>query len=188
MIKFINILEEILNFKNIIKQNKYNELKIKNSTIFFDNGVDIKISQNEDIVDVYQNKMNSRLYIIGGVLENLTINYYGKKITEDSTKNLKNFPINISGLTGCLSLVNLEVRNISINASNSSCRRFFKLINVKGRLKDINIKNSLSDGLDIDFSELSIENINVSSSKNDCVDFSAGIYELKYLNLSRMWR
>ena len=146
--------------------------------------MDIKISQNEDIVDVYQNKIDSRLYIIGGVLENLTINYYGKKITEDSTKNLKNFPINISGLTGCLSLVNLEVRNISINASNSSCEDSLNLINVKGRLKDINIKNSLSDGLDIDFSELSIENINVSSSKNDCVDFSAGIYELKYLNLS----
>ncbi len=182
--KVYQYLGRNLNFKNIIKQNKYNELKIKNSTIFFDNGVDIKISQNEDIVDVYQNKIDSRLYIIGGVLENLTINYYGKKITEDSTKNLKNFPINISGLTGCLSLVNLEVRNISINASNSSCEDSLNLINVKGRLKDINIKNSLSDGLDIDFSELSIENINVSSSKNDCVDFSAGIYELKYLNLS----
>ena len=82
-----------------------------------------------------------------------------------------------------MSLVNLEVKNLSINANNSNCEDAVNLINVRGTLKDINIKNSLSDGLDIDFSNLSIESITVSSSGNDCVDFSAGIYKLKDLKL-----
>ncbi|MFL2888249.1 MAG: hypothetical protein ACJZ3C_04640 [Pelagibacteraceae bacterium] len=181
--KVYQYLGRNLNFKGIINQNIYNELKIKNSKIFFDSGIDIEINSNENIVDIYQNKSDSRLYITGGILENLTINYYGKKVNKDNKKNLKNFPINISGLTGCLSLVNLEVKNLSINANNSNCEDAVNLINVRGTLKDINIKNSLSDGLDIDFSNLSIESITVSSSGNDCVDFSAGIYKLKDLKL-----
>ena len=32
------------------------------------------------------------------------------------------------------------------------------------------------DGLDIDFSEITIKNLNVTNSDNDCADFSSGFY------------
>ena len=50
-------------------------------------------------------------------------------------------------------------------------------------MKDINIKDSFSDGLDVDFSEVEIDRINIFSSRNDCADFSAGKYKLNELNL-----
>ena len=47
------------------------------------------------------------------------------------------------------------------------------------------INNSVSDGLDIDFSNLLINNISVFSAYNDCVDFSSGNYNLGTLNLQK---
>ena len=88
-----------------------------------------------------------------------------------------------NGLTGCLTLINMKVKNISIEADGSSCEDTVNFINVKGSVNEINIKNSFSDGLDIDYSELQIKKILVQKSKNDCVDLSSGKYELKSLNL-----
>ena len=48
----------------------------------------------------------------------------------------------------------------------------------KRTIKSVKIKNSLSDGLDLDFSNVKISNLNISNSKNDCVDMSYGNYEI----------
>ena len=42
----------------------------------------------------------------------------------------------------------------------------------------------MNDGLDIDFSDVQIDKINIFSSGNDCVDFSSGNYKLNKLNLA----
>ena len=99
--------------------------------------------------------------------------------------NLKNFPVDINGLTGCLSIINLKVKNISINAADSTCEDTVNFIYVAGSINEVNIKNSYSDGLDIDFSNLKIDNIKIELSKNDCVDFSAGDYKINTLNLKK---
>ena len=52
-------------------------------------------------------------------------------------------------------------------------------------MSTINISNALEDALDIDFSELSIEEIKISNSGNDCVDLSAGNYFIKKIIVSR---
>jgi hypothetical protein len=175
-----------LNFENIIKDRKYNKLKFKKSTIFYDEGIEIKKTSNENTLDIYQNTPGSRLYIINGEIENLKINFNGYKIKEkglDLKVLPKNYPIDISGLTGCLSLINLEVKNVSINANESSCEDAVNFINVNGSFNEINIKSSFSDGLDVDFSNLEIDSIRVDTSLNDCVDFSAGNYKLNTLDL-----
>jgi DNA-binding protein len=177
-----------LNFENIIKHRNYNKLKFKKSTIFYDNGIEIKKTSNENTLDIYQNAPGSRLYIINGEIENLKINFNGYKITEKE-KELdlkvfpKNYPIDINGLTGCLSLINLKVKNVSIKANGSSCEDTVNFINVNGSFSEIDIKNSFSDGLDVDFSDLEIDSIKIDSSGNDCVDFSAGSYKLNILDL-----
>ena len=48
----------------------------------------------------------------------------------------------------------------------------------------MDIRNALFDGLDADFSNINIENINVNGSGNDCSDFSYGNYNIIYANLS----
>ena len=76
-----------------------------------------------------------------------------------------------------------EKKNVKINSNNSSCEDTVNLINVQGSFKEINKKDSFSDGLDVDFSKVEIDKIDIFSSKNDCVDFSAGNYKLNKLNL-----
>ncbi len=177
-----------LNFENITKHKKYNKLKVNKSTIYYDNGIEIKNRPDENTIDVYQSIPGSRAYIINGEIENLKINFNGYEIKENNSElkaSPRNYPIDIVGLTGCLSLVNLKVKNVSIKANGSSCEDSVNLINVNGSLNEIDIKNSFSDGLDVDFSDLEIDNIKVVSSGNDCVDFSAGTYKLKNLDLSK---
>jgi hypothetical protein len=77
----------------------------------------------------------------------------------------------------------MRVKNISIESDGSSCEDAVNFINVKGSVNEINIKNSFSDGLDVDYSELEIKSIKIQKSKNDCVDFSSGKYKLGNLNL-----
>ena len=175
-----------LNFENIITHKNYKKLNFKKTTIVYDEFIEIRQSSNGNQIDIYQNAPGSRVYLINGEIENLKINFHGYKI-KDSELDLKvyprNYPIDINGLTGCLSLINLKAKNISINANESSCEDAVNLINVNGSLNEINIKNSFSDGLDVDFSNLEINSIKIDLSKNDCVDFSAGNYKINMLNL-----
>ena len=177
-------LGKSLDFKNITEQENINKLKFAGTTIFYDDGIKINNKIDQNLLDIYQNDPNSRIYIINGEIKDLKINFNGFKMTEEKKElDLKNFPISVNGLTGCLSLINLKVENVLINANDSSCEDTINFINVKGSVNEINIKNSFSDGLDVDYSELEIRSIRVEKSKNDCVDFSSGKYELNNLNL-----
>ena len=86
------------------------------------------------------------------MLKDIIINFYGY---EDEVKTIPpNYPIDHRGLTGCLSLIHLNVKNITIKSNNSSCEDAVNLINVKGSLNEINIIDSYKDALDIDFSKV----------------------------------
>ena len=171
-----------LNFENIIKHGNFNKLNFQNSKIFYEDGIEIKHNINSNILNIYQRFPGSRLYIINGELENINIKFNSYNL-EENIFTPKNYPMDLNGLTGCLTLINMKVKNISIEADGSSCEDTVNFINVKGSVNEINIKNSFSDGLDIDYSELQIKKISVQKSKNDCVDLSSGKYELKSLNL-----
>ena len=94
-----------------------------------------------------------------------------------------NYPIDAKGLTGCLSLINLNLNNINISATNSNCEDSVNLINSSGTVNKIFIKNSYSDALDVDFSKLVFNQIDVLNANNDCADFSYGKYSLSNLKL-----
>ena len=53
-----------------------------------------------------------------------------------------------------------------------------KNFNIDGKIE---IKNSVSDAIDIDFSEIIIDDIIISKANNDCIDFSYGKYKIKNL-------
>ena len=65
-----------------------------------------------------------------------------------------------------------------------NCEDSVNFIRTKGIVKKIEINNAKFDGIDADFSELIFENINVSSSLNDCLDFSYGKYKVKKAKLN----
>ena len=80
--------------------------------------------------------------------------------------------LDINSLTGCLTFYDTYVENISINIEDMFCEDALNFVRVKGFIDTINIENSLSDAIDIDFSDVEIDSIKINNAKNDCVDFS----------------
>ena len=198
----VNLLEGELKIDNINYQyvGKYIDINLlnnshkenfklfKNTQIFYEDGINIKFSEFNDLITINQTKLGSRVYFINGSLKNISIIFNGINVPENEIKNSfipPNYPINHRGLTGCLSFINVNFNNINLNANNSSCEDTINFVNASGYVNNISIQNSFSDAFDADFSNLKIENLEISSAINDCTDFSAGNYELINLKLSK---
>ena len=54
----------------------------------------------------------------------------------------------------------------------------------KSCINSIKTFNAKSDALDIDFSNIKIDEVYINKANNDCIDLSGGKYELGKLNLS----
>ena len=97
---------------------------------------------------------NGKILFNGGTIKGWEIGFLGKEVDN------KDYSDNYMNLTGCLTCFNSNVENVSVISKNSPCEDSINFIKTKGLLKNINIVDSSSDGLDLDFSNLSIENIN----------------------------
>ena len=181
--KIYQFLGKSFNFESIKKNRNFSKINFGDSNIFYEDGINLKIDQQNKLLEIIQNEVGSRAYIINGTLSDLKIKFYGLN-NEITNAKPKNFPNDSNGLTGCLSLINLEVKNIHLFAQNSNCEDAINLINVKGSVNEVIVKNSYSDGFDVDFSNVKIKNLKIENSKNDCVDFSSGNYVLSELILN----
>ena len=124
-------------------------------------------------------------YFLNGFLKDTQITFRGIN-TENYEKESTIFRLMIFRRWldyGCVTFSNLELQGINVKATDSSCEDTINFVNVFGSIKDINIKNSFSDALDIDFSNVKISNIEITNSRNDCTDFSSGNYNLINMNL-----
>ena len=138
-----------------------NNIKIKN---FYGES---NISVTENIINI-ELKSDSKILFYGeGVLENWTINIFG---SDESSVNI--YRQDQNSLTGCVTFYNLVFKNINLNSSISKCEDSINFLNTSGNLNSVFIENSLFDGLDIDFSNLFIENLTIINSDNDCLDIS----------------
>ena len=162
--------------QNIYVENFLDKKKFsvkKNQTIFFKDSGKIKN------LEIYlENAISSKFVIYGSNLKNTKITLISP---DDEQKSKNNYDKNL--LTGCLTIINSKIKINSIEVINAKCEDSINFIDVNGLVKTINIKNSSSDSLDADFSKIDFENIFVSNSKNDCVDFSGGNYQIKNLNV-----
>tara|TARA_B100000963_G_scaffold257493_1_gene225933 strand:- start:857 stop:3205 length:2349 start_codon:yes stop_codon:yes gene_type:complete len=170
------------NFKSSLQSYKFK--KFKESLIFFEEGISLNYNEENNYINIEQNIKGAKVYIINGELKKTIINFKGFEEQENRSNKIFGFPINVRGLTGCLSLINLKIKDIILNSINSSCEDSINLINTIGNIDSISIDNSYSDALDIDFSNVQIKNININNAKNDCVDLSYGDYKIDNFNLS----
>lgn len=176
----VNIFE-----KDLTKNLNFKKIKFQNSFIYYENNINLNINESKNIIDINQIKENSKIFFLNGNLENLTINFNGvNNEISDNTNSAKVNPIDINGLTGCLSFINVKVKGLKLNSNYSSCEDAINFINSSGEIDSIEIKNSISDGFDADFSNLSIKIIDINNSQNDCSDFSYGKYNIIFSNFS----
>ena len=121
----------------------------------------------------------SKAKIMGpGELANWKIKVFSESLNPEIIRNDQNL------LTGCLTFYNVEFKNVVIEASNQVCEDAVNLVNTRGNIDSISISSSVSDGLDIDFSNIYVSNITIKDSFNDCLDLSGGSYFIESIVLA----
>ena len=130
---------------------------------------------------IYQSSPEEAVLISGGIIDNLEIIFLGSNI--ESENKISNQRFNKRGLTGCLTIHNSVLNDVSINLSNGKCEDSLNIINSKGNISSLVVKNSFQDALDIDFSSLLINNVEISNAGNDCIDVSGGSYIIENASL-----
>ena len=173
--------------KNIRNMNfKYSDWKLLddlNQTKIKYKDVTVKINKDERTILINQELNKGKIIFLGGKLENWNIKFIG--VTTVGQKDIvNNFDIS-NNLTGCVNFYEIEFQLVNIESINSSCEDSVNIIRSKGTINNIIIDNSSSDGLDVDFSNLIINDIKINLAINDCVDFSSGTYNLGFLDLKK---
>ena len=170
--------------ENLINNINLKKKIYKKTLILYDENINLNMNDEKREINIFQLKKNAKIAFLGGEIQNITINFYSSETNLDSNLLTEFNPIDINGLTGCLTFINTIVDNINLNSENSNCEDAINFINVRGSIEEIKIKNAFSDGLDIDFSDLDISFVEVETAGNDCSDFSFGNYDIKKFKLS----
>jgi len=163
-------------------QEKFNKLNFENTTLIYDDDINIEIDNKNRVINIYQTFREARVLFLGGSLSDVKINFFG--IENFKQNNLKKYPFDKKGLTGCLTFSNLQLSSVSIYSEKSNCEDAINLVNTNGSINLIESLDSYRDGLDIDFSNLRINEIIISNAGNDCTDLSGGKYKIEHLSLS----
>jgi hypothetical protein len=119
---------------------------------------------------------SGRVKIYGNLVDSWSFKIDGENFFKNN--RLNNNEYLKSKLTGCVTFIDIKVKNLIIESNYSLCEDSFNFIRSYGNVLKADIKNSFSDGLDLDFSNMIIENLYINDSKNDCIDFSYGTYEI----------
>lgn len=160
---------------------KENNLKIKRFVI---NDVTIKnygnskieIDKNKKIIKINDLNSQSRTVFFGGTLKKWKIEY-------NNLSPEKKFIKKINGFTGCLTFVDMIIKDINLILKNTMCEDSVNFIRSIGSIYNIDIIDSYSDAFDADFSNLFIKKVTVRNAKNDCLDFSFGEYKIENATL-----
>jgi len=139
-----------------------------------------KIDKKEKEIDLIQTNVSDRFLIVGGKLKDWNIKFSG--LSDGEINNQQAFDNNL--LTGCLTLLDLSVENISIRVDEALCEDGLNLIRVSGNINIVEVENASRDAIDADFSQLTFNSINIKYAGNDCVDLSSGEYNINFADLS----
>ena len=164
--------------KNVINSKKDNLFFLKNLNFKIFGKIDVDIDELNKKIKFTKKGINSRVVFTNSKLKNWSLEFI------DLTNNNDVIRRDANGLSGCLNIYDSEIENSKIYTESTKCEDALNFVRTNGTISDLKINNSSFDGLDADFSNLTIENAKVSYSGNDCMDFSHGKYILNKINLS----
>ena len=150
--------------------------------IIYSKGISFDIDRKKKIINIKQANPSDWIFFKNINFSNWLINFNGKLNIPNDVKLSQR--LNSNGLTGCLNFLNSFFENTSIEFYNGRCEDSVNIIKSDGSIKSVKIYNSFSDGLDIDFSNITIDELFVKKSGNDCLDVSGGNYKIVSANLS----
>ena len=150
------------------------DISISGIKIRMSNGMSVKYSLMEKRLVFNQTNPSDWALIHDSYISGWTLLLNG--LVANSTIPPSEQRFNAQGLTGCLTLYNVELIDSSFLVTNGQCEDSLNFINTNGRKIAIGIHNSYADAVDADFSFLDIERLDVSNAGNDCFDVSGGKY------------
>ena len=165
---------EISSEKKIIKKN------FLNGEMYFTENLLFQINENEKKIEIQQSEADDWILFSNLNLEEWKFSFNGKSTLNDSETYNR---MNNQGMTGCLNFYNVKFNNNKFDIQNGRCEDSLNIVNSFGKISKINIISAFSDALDIDFSNIFIEDVSIHRAGNDCVDFSGGNYEVNEFNL-----
>lgn len=139
----------------------------------------VNINYETKIISLKQSNPDDWILFVNTNMDNWTIIFEG---VEPNKKNFNSERLNNNGLTGCLNFYKSTFINSSIKVNNGECEDSLNIVNSKGMIKNIEINNSISDGLDVDFSNINFGTLSITKAGNDCLDVSAGNYNINKIN------
>lgn len=164
--------------QNNTRNNFTSFLVNKSIKIFHNKDVEILFDKMNKIIDLNYLTNNGRAIIFESKINSWSIRMHNLSKEKDDDFD------NINNLTGCLTIIDTLLDNVDISGEGFNCEDTVNFIRSAGSLNNIQIKNSTSDSVDADFSQLKFNFVDIKNSNNDCIDFSYGDYEVKVAKLN----
>ena len=147
------------------------------ATIYTSDSITYTVSYETKTIHFSQTNPTDWALISGGSLANWSIKFDGKVINgERDLSSDQRF--NALGITGCLTFLETKLDNTSVNVSNGGCEDSLNIILSKGNIESLKINTAYADGLDMDFSNVTIKKVFIENAGNDCYDVSTGTYRI----------
>lgn len=135
----------------------------------------VTFDKKRKTVNLLQGNPSDQFLIMDADIENLVFQLSSLPRTNQASDSEKLVP---QKFTGCVTFYETKLKNIKFFGNSGLCEDQVNFVKSDGQISNISIENAFSDGVDIDFSKLSIDSISVSKVGNDCLDFSGGDYNL----------
>jgi hypothetical protein len=142
-------------------------------------GMKVSIDEGAKSITFNQGSSSDWAMLRGGSLVGVTVVFKGARKTTKTPANAQRF--NRRLLTGCLTFLDMVVDKLNVSVEEGGCEDGVNMVRVKGQVDTIKVSNTISDAIDVDFSEISFGAVQVTDAQNDCVDFSSGKYVIRSL-------
>ena len=167
--------------ENYVEENYTNEMIIEDEIQIkiFNGPAEINFDSSKRIIYVALNNNEKILFQGPGTLIDWDI-----VIQDSKNREVSKFRQDEYSLTGCVTFLNLKLENITVFSKDSLCEDAVNFINTSGKLKNLEIENSHFDSVDIDFSDLNVDQIDILNSGNDCFDISFSTLNISKVNVN----
>ena len=150
---------------------------ILGGSILRTHGINILIDTERKVLTILQRNVRDWVLLRDVDLEGWTLIFNGLKSDASSDENQAQ-RFNNYGMTGCLNFYQATFNGTNIRVRDGVCEDSVNIVNSQGYISSIQVDHAYADAIDIDFSGVKIEFVEVNEAGNDCVDVSGGTYSL----------
>lgn len=160
----------------------FESIEVLGGHVYRSQGANYELDELKKTLIITQKNPDDWLLLNNVNLTGWTLDFIGL-IPDPSIKTVQRF--NSHGMTGCLNLFNAVLKDTMLVVQNGQCEDSLNVVNSTGSIKHVNITNAFADAVDLDYSKLTLDSIDIAGAGNDCLDVSGGTYEVNTAKLIR---